>query len=448
MTGVFSLLVRDQGARLLNGAGEAMGEVPCEAGALREILPPRARVRLILAGAGLGVLCAEVPYLSPQERRDVARRLAGEAGLPAGAAHCLERDPQAAGGHVLWMAGYPRAELDGWLEALRGAGATPVGAVPWQRALAAAGLGDRPSTLFLVMERGEARLVYFRGRGLRFMRAFPLPPELAQDPPAEDALRELSRLAGEELSLLLHFLQQKHRGALPAALSIVGLPAEALPALEALDLDLTVLSPDLGAFLVRGADLEGQRKVGLDLVPQEIRDARRAALLRAVVRGGVAASLLLGAGAKGFLVHHERVLTREALEAEASAERRKALERAGEEAARLRFGLLRVRRAEERQVREVEELEQLGLRLMRASEGMELRKVEILQDPANDLVHRFSVEGTSRSGRLFSLGFLAAYVRRVEEHPGLKLEPLKDVAVEDGGADRALATFRLAGTAP
>ena len=440
MSRVHTLLIQGQGARFLDGASEAL--VPCDPAALRDVLPRRARVQLVLADAA--VHCAEVPFLARRERRDVARRLAREAGFPAGAAHCVDRDPHAEGGHVLWLASCPRRELDPWLEALREAGATVLFAVPWQRALAAAGLDGGASTLFLLVERGEARLVFFRGLGLRFARTFRL-PDLDQG--REDALFELSRLAADELTLLLHFLQQKHRHAPPAALSIVGLPAQALPALEALDLECAVLSPDLGGFLARGADRERQRGGGLDLVPAEVREARRTAALRAVVRGAVAGTLLLGAGARVFLERHERTLTREAQDAETAAAKRQALARDGEEAARQRLGLLRLRRAEERQAREAGELERLGLRFLRAAEGVDLRKVEIAQDPAHDLVHRFTVEGNARTGRLFSLGFLAAYVRRVEAEPGLKLEPLKEVAVEDGQG-QAQTNFRLEGTAP
>ena len=76
---------------------------------------------------------------------------------------------------------------------------------------------------------------------------------------------------GEELSLLLQFLQQKHRGLAPTALLAVGLPEAAVPGLEAvgraLGLPFTSLGPDLDAFLAEGADRERRRRGGLDLSP-------------------------------------------------------------------------------------------------------------------------------------------------------------------------------------
>ncbi|BDU72205.1 hypothetical protein METEAL_13790 [Mesoterricola silvestris] len=440
MNPVHTLLIQEGGARLLDGSGGA--PVPCEAAALREALPAGARVQLILAGSA--VHCAEVPFLPPRERRDVAARLAREAGLPGDAVPFLERDDHADGGHLLWLAAFPHRELEAWLEALAGAGATVLCALPWQRAVAAEGLDGGPSALFLLADRDEARLVYFRGRGPRFARTFRLPSATAF--PGE-ALPALSRLAAEELTLLLHYLRQKHRDAPPARLTVVGLPEEALPTLEALDLELSVVPGGLDGFLARGADRARLERGGLDLLPPGLREARRIAALRTVVRVAVAGALVLGAGTQVFLARHERTLAREVVAAEAAARRREALARDGDAAARQRFGLLRLRRAEERQRREAAELERLGLRILRASEGVDLGRVEIGQDPANDLVHRFTVEGTARTGRLFSLGFLAAYVRHVEEEPGLKLEPLKDITVgDDPGA--AQAKFRLTGTAP
>jgi hypothetical protein len=123
-----------------------------------------------------------------------------------------------------------------------------------------------------------------------------------------------------------------------------------------------------------------------------------------------------------------------------------ALAREGEAAARLRFGLLRLRRAEERQKKAVEQLEQVGVGLFQVPGGVALRKVAIDQVAGTDLLQRFKVEGSARSGRLFSLGALAAYYRHLEAQPGVKLEPLKDVAVEDGQA-AAQARFKLGGTA-
>jgi len=93
----------------------------------------------------------------------------------------------------------------------------------------------------------------------------------------------------------------------------------------------------------------------------------------------------------------------------------------------------------------VEQLEQLGVRLFQVPGGVDLRRVEITQVPGTDLRQRFTVEGGASTGRMFSLGALAAYYRHLETQPGLQLEPLKDVAVADG-AKAAQARFQLGGT--
>ncbi|MDR3672447.1 MAG: hypothetical protein P4L36_16480 [Holophaga sp.] len=450
----FTLRLLDHGARLMDGAGHLLAELkePDTAGAdaLRELLPPRAPVQLLLGGALLQ--CAEVPALAPRERRDVARRLApGQDGMLT--AQALDADPLAEGGHVLWMAAHPRRELDRWLELLAQARARPVFAVPWQRALLAAGRPEEAGALYLTLEPGAAHLLFFRGRNLRFTRVFPPPPELDLREPGEAGIRALGQVVAEELSLLLQFLQQKHRGWTPTALFGVGLPEAAEPAMAALGrslgLDFSPLGPDLAAFLLEGAARERRRKNGLDLIPQELRDARKRGLFRAVVWGAVAALVALGGATEGFLLHHERILLREAVKAEAAREQRRALAQSGEEAARLRFGLLRLRRAEERQKRAVEGLEQLGVQLLQAPRGLVLQKVEVAQVPGDEVENRFQVDGWARTRKALSLGFLVAYYRRLARFPGMKLAPLHNVRVQDQSElEPGITRFHLEGTAP
>lgn len=441
---IYTLELRDRGARLLDPAGGSLGEGE-GVDLLEGALPAGARVQVLLRGSRLQVHGAEVPGLKPREARDVARRLAREAGLGGEPAHVLEPDPQAEGGHALWLAAFPRPELDRWLGALAEAGARPVSVMPWQRALlAGAPLPDPVSTLYLTLEPGEARLLCFRGRRLLFARALPLPGELDLQEPDAAALADLSRLVTEELNLLLPFLRQKHRGAPPGALAVVGLPAAAALAVgQGMMLPVHPLAPALTPFLLAGAERE--RRHGLDLLPVEVREARRRGVALLVVRACAAAMFLLGAGTRMVLVRQERALAAEALQAEGAAQRRLLLEREGEAAARLRFGLLRLRRAEERQKKAVEQLEQLGVRLFQVPGGVDLRRVEITQVPGTDLRQRFTVEGGASTGRMFSLGALAAYYRHLETQPGLQLEPLKDVAVADG-AKAAQARFQLGGT--
>jgi hypothetical protein len=460
-----TLLVLDGRARLLDGAGGLLAELPAaapeqddRAETLRRALPARARVQLVLAGPGLEFQCTEAPALAARERGAVLQRWLRTADRPEApcAAHTLDPDPLAEGGHVLWLASCPRRELDPWLGLLRAAGARPVFATLWQRAVLEAARQTHPSALYLALEPGLARLLFFRGRSLRFSRAFPLPPAL--DPGALDPAggQELARVVAEALALALQFIQQKHRGAPPTELCCIGLPAGPVhvlePAARSLGLTLGNLAPELGPFLAQGADRERRRKGRLDLIPAEVREARSRAVFRAVVRAALAGMLLLGAGAKVVLLRHEATLEQEAARAEAALERRQSLAREGEAAARLRFGLLRVRWAEARQRRAMEQLERLGVRIFQATRGVELRKVDITQEPGDGLLLRFKVEGDARTGPGFSLGALAGYFNRLAELPGLKLEPLRDVTVRDGGEqgapDPALTRFTLEGTAP
>lgn len=460
-----TLLVLDQGALLLDGAGEPLLELPEgaeTAPALRQALPAKAAVQLIFANSRVAVRCLDTPALTRREQAEVRQRLARAAPVQdeANAATALDPDPMADGGHVLWLASQPRREMDHWLELLAQASATPVAALPWQRALLAAGRQEAGHALYLTLEPGTGRLLFFRGRNLRFTRMFPLPPALDHRPWNPEATREFCRVAGEELGLLLQFIQQKQRGADLATLFTVGLGPTPGPEVEAmaqgLGLTLESLGPDLPAFLVAGAGRERQRKGWLDLIPLAVREARRRRTLRTVVRISAAAMILLGGGAKVLLARAEAALEREAVRAESALAQRQEVIRQGDAAARLRFGLLRVRRAEARQKQATEQLEQLGLSLFQAPEGVELQKVEISQLPGDDLRLRFQLDGSARTLGGFSLGALAAYFSHLAGRPGLKLEPLRQVTVVDQrGAEgpapapeQAVTRFHLGGTAP
>lgn len=442
MSRVLTLVLTPPGARLLNGAGEPMATL-ADPGALRAALPQRAAVQVLLDHPLLNVACQDVPHLSPRERREVHARLSAPQADQA-RAEALDAEPLAQGGHVLWLASLPLGVLEPWLDALVAAGARPLMALPWQRAFLAALPQDRPGTLHLLLEPGRGRLLCFQGRALRFLRAFPLPEPL-----------ELGPLA-EELARLRQFIQQKHRGAALRSLSVLGLPGPLGPAMgevaSALGLELERLDGTPLAFLLAGAERERQRGNGLDLMPLAIREARSRKVFRVLVRSAAAGLFLLTAGTKAFMVHHEGVLVREAARAEEACAQRERLAREGEEAARLRFPLLRLRWAEARQAGAAEGLESLGLRLFQVPGGVTLDKVEVHQLPGGG--QRFTLEGAAVTRQGFSMGALADYFTHLAAHPHLVLEPLREVSVVDrAGApghkpEQALTRFRMEGTAP
>lgn len=440
MSKVLTLLVTHPGARLFDGDGALMEEL-AGPGDLRAELPPKAAVQVLLDHPQLNVSCHEVPRLSPREQREAQGRLAAVQADQEGA-QALEVDPLAQGGHVLWLASQPRKVLEPWLEALTEAGARPLIAMPWQRAFLAALPQDRPGALYLLLEPGAGRLLFFQGRSLRFLRAFPLPEPLEPRPLAE------------ELSRLRQFIQLKNRGIALRTLSVLGLPEALGAAMEevarTLGLELELLAQAPTPFLLDGADRERHHKGALDLLPLAIREARRRRLFRALVWTAAGGLFLLTAGTKFFMAHHEAALAREAARAELARAEREVLAREGEEAARLRFPLLRLRWAENRQVKAAEAMEQLGLRLFQVPEGVTLEKVEVHQLPGGG--QRFVLEGSAVTRGGFSMGALAAYFNHLAAHPHLVLEPLREVAVVDRAAaegrkpERALTRFRLEGT--
>jgi hypothetical protein len=81
--------------------------------------------------------------------------------------------------------------------------------------------------------------------------------------------------------------------------------------------------------------------------------------------------------------------------------------------------------------------------------------VEITQAAGADLSQTFKVEGSAVTRSAFSVGALAAYLDRLAQEPGLKLQPLQGVGVADrsaetgaGDAEQAVTRFNLEGTAP
>jgi hypothetical protein len=463
-----TLWITGRGAQLLRAGGEPLLELADPAApaggeapglALRRLLAPRTPVQVILGVPELAVRCQDTPFLDPREQAQAARRLLREAeAAGAGrAAHVLDADPLAEGGHVLWLASCPEPALDPWLDLLREAGARPVWVLPWTRALRAAGPDDAPEALYLALEPGVGHLLCFRGRALRFNRSFPLPPGLDLEALAPAGLDTLRAAVGAALTLFVQFLRQKHRDAVPRALVTAGVPAEAQPLLDRLAWDLDLECRDLGRslpqVLMAGAARERSRSQPLDLLPLEIRQARQRAVFRATVVAALAALLVLGGGGKAFLVLHEAALTREADQAETVLARRQAQARDGDAVARQRFGLLRARWAEARQKLAVERLEQVGVRVFQVPAGVELQRVEIRQEPGDGVADRFRVEGSAASAGAFSLGRFAAYYEHLAGLPGVQLEPLRQVQVADRPQDTgpgpgpAVTRFQVEGLA-
>jgi len=465
----FTLLILDQNARLLDGTNMLLATLPHTHSTgsreadpdLRALLPAKSEVQIILASTGVAISCTDVPSLTTRERKEVHLRLTKAAGdqRALNSAYAVDVDPLAEGGHVLWSVSQPREELDPWLALLQEAGATPIFITPWQRALLAEAQQPPPSVLYLALETGLARVIFARGHNLRFTRTFPLPKDLDPLHLNKANAGELRQMIEEELSLLLQFIQQKHRGLAPTALFTLGLPASPVPVLtqvaQNLGLALTNLATDLPAFLIAGANRERQCKDRLDLLPEEIREARNLSTYRVLVRTGAAAMLMICGGTAALVQHHVKILEQEAVKAENGLEQRQWMAKQGEEASRLRFALLRVRQGEQRQRQATEHLERLGVRILQPPPGVVLRRVEITETSGAGLAHSFKVEGAARTRSEFSMGALVTYLDRLAAEPGLKLDPLRDFLVADspggtsvGKPEQAQTTFKLGGTAP
>jgi len=436
-----TLLIDDQGAGLHLESGELLRRLP-EPGPdqplralwiplLRELLPPGTEVQLLLAQPALLIQCQEAPFLSPREQRDVAARVfaaeSGAGNLETAAA--LDPDPLAEGGHLLWLAAQPRAELAEWLAALQGAGLAPVLAIPFQRALLQGmdSLGEpSPDRIVLTVGPGAVgHLCCFHGRSLALQRSFTFPEDLG----------EAEELVYEEVSRLLQFIKQRNRELAFRTLEVLGLPGLS-PAFCArvqgsLRLELRFLAPALWPVLLEGIRRERGRKAGLNLLPREFQEAGRRRAFKGVVwlASGILLLLFLGAGA--FLFSQELVLQREVDRAELLLAQREA--RTAEEArvVEARIPLLRVRLAERHQGQAAAALAALGTALFEPPPGIQLEQVEITQAPGEALAHRFTVTGLAFTERSFSVGPLAQYLLALGRRPGLVLEPVAEASISD-----------------
>lgn len=468
----FTLFVGDARVELWNPEGEVLCLLPqAEAGAtvrsawlplLQEHLPAKAPLQVLLQHANLSVVCQDVPFLSPRERREAGERLmAAEGGgetLNAGAG--LDVDPHADGGHQLWVAAHPAWEMREWLGALQGVAAQLVYVGPWQRALLA-GLGatEHKDRLVLVLEVGRGNLLYFRGRALVQQRTFRIPDDVDPAVLDEAASEVLLEVVVEELSRTLQFIKQKHRGVAFTEVAVVGLAA--LPgALEdrlarGLRIKAALASPDTRRLMVVGANHERALKDGLTLVPLEVQEAARLRALRLGVWTAAALVSLLCGGGWFLLRAQEKTLATDVAQAEVALQRFRGLLEERDRAARARFPLVRLRAAEARQAQATRQLTDLADLLMEVPAGVRLERVEVFQLPGEGVAHRFTVSGVARTRRDFSVGPLADYLARLARGKGLQLQPLRDVQVLDAlaegqgsPAESALARFTLEGVSP
>jgi hypothetical protein len=300
----------------------------------------------------------------------------------------------------------------------------------------------------LAVEPGLGRLCFFRGRALLLLRSFRLPEG------DEEALFEL---IFEEVSRAIQFFKQKHRGMGFEHLLTVGLaelPEALLSRLQGgLRLKVEVLPDGLEAVLLQGLRRERESKGGLNLVPEEILEARRRRVSRGVVWAAAVVMLALFAGVSLIQSVYERHMKQEVVRAQEALDRRRAEEAERIQVVNARLPLLQLRLAEQRQKEASEALARIGLQLMKTPAGLQLEKVEVFQVPGGGLTHRFSVSGTAITGQAFSAGPLAEYLQSLQRTPGFTLAPLKDVSISDLQEDqkrapvaRAVTHFSLEGS--
>lgn len=468
----FTLVLQDQGAQLWEGEGRLLAELPEVAPGperrrqwgelLARALPGKAKVQILFAHSRLEVDCQDVPYLSPRERRDVAQRVVGlsDSAEPKNVGFALDVDPFAEGGHQFWVARHPEWEMHDCVAALEFAGTSLVFATAWQRAFQVAIPEEHPTGLYLALEAGLGRLLLFHGRGLQLMRAFQLP---GIDPGnLDEATGELlTEMVAEECTRTLQFVKQKYRNLRFEDLQIVGLGDPPVHLVERLGrglrLAVKVLAPDLSAFLVRGMAIERDRRDGLNLVPIEIQDALKLRLLRVTVWTAAAAIGVLLGGAWWLLRADGARLEQDLAQAQVAKLQRQRLVAEAEQAGRQRLGAIRLQRAQERQKTSTEQLARLGALLFDVPQGISLETVDVSQVPGDPLRFRFQVAGSAVSGRAFSVGPLADYVARLGRHPGMRLQPLREVSVSDrtplrgqalGATEMAITRFQLQGVTP
>jgi len=460
-----TLQIDDRGAVLRAPDGKALGIMPdykpgpgrraAWAAALRELAVPGTEVQLLLGQLNVTVECQDAPYLSQREQREVAARLAvAEGGGQALAyAAALDPDPSAEGGHSLWVATVPRADLYDWLGALEGAGLSMVHVIPFQRALLCGleTLGELPpSRLVLALSPGvEGHIFIFRGRSLVLVRNFRLPEQES----------DASELIFEEVSRLLQFFKQKQRGATFDSLFVIGasdLEAALVNRLQGgLRLSVKILADDLWSVLQQGILLERGRRNGLNLLPQEIQDAIRIKIFRGTVWIAAALMLLLMGAGLIFLIAQEKNFKNEAEGAEQRLAEREARTTEEGQIIQARLPLLRLRAAEKRQAEASQTLARISALLLKAPADIQLEKVEVFEIPGDKVAHRFTVTGLAFTENSFSVGPLAQYLNTLVREPGVVLAPVSEVSVSDrldegtNKPDRkAVTRFTLQGTAP
>lgn len=420
---------------------------------LRKRAPRGGELCLVLGQSSLNLTCQEAPFLNRREIRDAARRIG--AAVPGGAdahsAGALDPDPDAAGGYQLWAASHPAHETRAWGRMAQAAGLDLAFAAPWPRLLLR-GLEGRPDLprerVVLAVEPGLGRLCFFRGQALLLLRSFRLP---------EGDEESLFEVIFEEISRAIQFFKQKHRGMGFEHLLTVGL--EGLPETlrsrlqGGLRLKVDVMQDGLESILLRGLQRERDPKRGLNLVPEEILEARRRRVSRGVVWASAVAMLALFAGVSMLQAVYERHMKQEVVRAQAVLDQRKAAETERLQVVNARLPLLQLRLAEHRQELASEALARIGLLLMKAPPGLQLEKVEVFQVPGEGLSHRFSVSGTAVTADAFSAGPLAEYLRMLAQTPGVSVAPLRDVSISDlqeGQASppvaRAVTHFSLEGS--
>jgi hypothetical protein len=438
---LLTLLIEDRGARLLTQEGALVGALPDAAAgaarqeawaqALRDMVPPGSQIQILMAHSNLTVQCQDAPYLSVREQRDVALRLAA---AESGSSHLsfaatLDTDKVADGGHVLWVAIHPRIEIADWLEAIKGAGLELVHALPLQRAVIRGleSVENLPQDRFVLsLESGhEGHLFIFRGHTLSIMRSFHLP----------DGSDELDELVYEEVSRLLQFMKQKHRGLGFDSLLVVGVPALSGPLAArfqgALRLAPRVIAPSFWPFVQQGMRLERNRKDGLNLVPIEVQEALQRKLFKATVWIASALLLLLFVVAGMLLTMQERALKLAAEQAEENLAKREQATSQEVLIVNARLPLVRLKLAEKRQAEAMAGLSRITAALLQAPRGVVIEKVEVCEIAGNQMAHHFTVSGTALTERDFSVGPLAQYLMFLAKMPGVVLSPIKDLSISD-----------------
>ncbi len=458
----FVLVMEDQGAALRDGDGGLLVALPGVAAgpqrrsewgsALRGVIPRGSELRVALGQSSLSVNCQGAPFLGASELRDTARRMgAAEGGGTAATGAALDADPEAEGGHVLWVATLPSREMHDLVALAEDLDLRFTLAAPWARLLQR-GLEGGPALprdrMVLALDGGQGRLCVFMGPGLLLQRTFRVPEDEDEETRLERVIQELART--------LQFAKQRQRNLRVEHLLLVGMEAPSAPFLDRLKgLHLTAHEGpgDLWPVLWRG--LERERKGGLNLVPVEVLEAQSRKVARLVL--WVASFLALGLmGAMwGWLRWSVDQRGRDADQMEATLVQRKALQAQRHEVVGARVPLWRLRVAAARQIRGGQTRGRLGALLREAPAGVALEKVEVLQAPGEALRYRFVVTGTALTEPSFSTGPLSLYLARLQACPGLELLPMREVQVldrrEEGGAkidQRAVARFTVEGSAP